>query len=78
MKYRRSNIEGGIYFFTVNLANGGSYLLVREIEAVRRYGMVELANQLLGFGRGGVLGFVPQPNLRTVPMPSPARLLRPF
>ena len=35
MHYRRSRTEGGTYFFTVNLADRTSDLLVREIDALR-------------------------------------------
>jgi len=34
-KYRRNRVPGGTYFFTVNLANRRSDLLVREIETLR-------------------------------------------
>jgi putative transposase len=41
-RYRRNRIEGGLYFFTVALADRSSDLLVREIERLRRiYGMVQ-------------------------------------
>ncbi len=33
--YRRSSVKGGSFFFTVNLAQRGSDLLVREIEHLR-------------------------------------------
>jgi putative transposase len=33
--YRRDRVEGGTFFFTVNLANRRSELLVREIETLR-------------------------------------------
>jgi putative transposase len=33
--YRRNRVPGGTYFFTVNLANRRSDLLVREIETLR-------------------------------------------
>ncbi|MEA3298648.1 MAG: hypothetical protein U9R22_00315 [Pseudomonadota bacterium] len=35
MRYRRSRIEGGAYFFTVNLANRRSDLLVRHVDELR-------------------------------------------
>jgi putative transposase len=35
MRYRRAQTAGASYFFTVNLANRRSDLLVREIEALR-------------------------------------------
>ena len=35
MRYRRANTAGGIYFFTVNLSNRDSTLLVDHIEALR-------------------------------------------
>lgn len=35
MKYRRAEIPGGTYFFTVNLANRSSRLLVEQISALR-------------------------------------------
>jgi putative transposase len=35
MRYRRANTEGGTYFFTVNLADRQSNLLVRHIEDLR-------------------------------------------
>ncbi|MGZ5028180.1 MAG: REP-associated tyrosine transposase [Methylobacter sp.] len=35
MRYRRAQTAGASYFFTVNLANRQSDLLVREIEALR-------------------------------------------
>src|SRR5260221_10057170 len=41
-RYRRNRIEGGLYFFTVALADRSSHLLVREIERLRRiYGTVQ-------------------------------------
>jgi putative transposase len=36
MKYRRANVKGGTYFFTVNLAERHRSLLVDEIKALRR------------------------------------------
>lgn len=36
MRYRRANIDGGTYFFTVNLADRKQTLLVDEIDAFRR------------------------------------------
>ncbi|MGA2129131.1 MAG: hypothetical protein ABSG76_23620 [Xanthobacteraceae bacterium] len=35
-RYRRAKIEGGVYFFTVVLADRSSDLLVREIDRLRR------------------------------------------
>lgn len=35
MHYRRARVEGGTYFFTVNLANRRSDLLVKNIDALR-------------------------------------------
>ncbi len=35
MRYRRANVEGGTYFFTVNLANRNSDLLTHQIEDLR-------------------------------------------
>ena len=35
MHYRRANTAGGTYFFTVNLADRRSELLVRHIDALR-------------------------------------------
>jgi putative transposase len=35
MKYRRANVKGGTYFFTVNLAERRRCLLVDEIETLR-------------------------------------------
>jgi putative transposase len=35
-RYRRSKIDGGIYFFTVTLVDRSSDLLVREIDRLRR------------------------------------------
>ncbi len=35
MRYRRANTAGGIYFFTVNLSNRDSTLLVDHVEALR-------------------------------------------
>ena len=32
MQYRRSNVKGGTYFFTVNLANRQSTLLIDEVK----------------------------------------------
>jgi REP-associated tyrosine transposase len=41
-RYRRAIIEGGIFFFTVTLADRSSDLLVRHIEHLRRiYGMIQ-------------------------------------
>jgi REP-associated tyrosine transposase len=34
-RYRRAKIEGGIFFFTVNLADRSSDLLVRQIDRLR-------------------------------------------
>jgi putative transposase len=34
-EYRRNRVPGGTYFFTVNLANRRSDLLVREVETLR-------------------------------------------
>jgi putative transposase len=40
--YRRAKIEGGVFFFTVALADRSSDLLVREIDRLRRiYGSVQ-------------------------------------
>jgi putative transposase len=35
MRYRRADAEGGTYFFTVNLAERRSDLLVRHIDDLR-------------------------------------------
>ena len=35
-RYRRARIEGGVFFFTVTLADRSSDLLVRHIERLRR------------------------------------------
>lgn len=35
MHYRRAKVPGGTYFFTVNLANRGSHLLVEHIDLLR-------------------------------------------
>jgi len=35
MRYRRSNVEGGTYFFTVNLAERRSDLLVAKIATLK-------------------------------------------
>jgi len=35
MKYRRANVSGGTYFFTVNLANRQNNLLIDHIELLR-------------------------------------------
>ena len=35
MQYRRANVKGGTYFFTVNLAERGRSLLVDEIDKLR-------------------------------------------
>jgi len=35
-RYRRAKIEGGVFFFTVALADRSSDLLVRDIERLRR------------------------------------------
>jgi len=35
MRYRRSVVKGGTWFFTVNLADRGGNLLVRNIDALR-------------------------------------------
>jgi putative transposase len=35
MQYRRANVKGGTYFFTVNLAERGRSLLVDEIDTLR-------------------------------------------
>jgi putative transposase len=42
--YRRNRVPGGSYFFTVNLSDRGSHLLVREIEALRRAVRVALGH----------------------------------
>jgi len=36
MRYRRANISGGTYFFTVNLANRNGKLLTEHIDVLRR------------------------------------------
>jgi hypothetical protein len=41
--YRRNRIPGGTYFFTVNLLDRSSDLLVSRIEALRRRGSAEVA-----------------------------------
>jgi REP-associated tyrosine transposase len=42
-RYRRAKIEGGLFFFTVTLADRASDLLVREIDRLRRgYNAVQL------------------------------------
>ena len=35
MRYRRANIEGGTYFFTVNLADRNSDMLIHQIDDLR-------------------------------------------
>jgi len=35
MRYRRALIEGGTYFFTVDLADRSSRLLVERVDALR-------------------------------------------
>ena len=35
MRYRRANIEGGTYFFTVNLADRNSDMLIQQIDDLR-------------------------------------------
>src|SRR5258708_12473530 len=35
-RYRRSKIDGGVFFFTVALADRSSDLLVREVDRLRR------------------------------------------
>ncbi|NEV63250.1 REP-associated tyrosine transposase [Thiorhodococcus minor] len=35
MRYRRALVEGATYFFTVNLADRGSRLLVEQVDALR-------------------------------------------
>ena len=35
-RYRRAQIEGGAFFFTLTLADRSSDLLVREIDRLRR------------------------------------------
>jgi putative transposase len=41
-RYRRARIEGGVFFFTVTLADRSSDLLVRHIERLRRiYALVQ-------------------------------------
>ncbi len=35
MKYRRADVKGGTYFFTVNLANRQGSLLIDEIDILR-------------------------------------------
>jgi len=35
-RYRRARIEGGLFFFTVTLADRSSDLMVREIDRLRR------------------------------------------
>jgi putative transposase len=36
MQYRRSDTKGGTYFFTINLADRSSALLIKNIEHLRR------------------------------------------
>jgi putative transposase len=41
-RYRRAYVEGGVFFFTVTLADRSSDLLVRYIDRLRRiYGMIQ-------------------------------------
>jgi putative transposase len=41
-RYRRAHVEGGVFFFTVALADRSSGILVRHIERLRRiYGTVQ-------------------------------------
>lgn len=35
MRYRRANVPGGAYFFTVNLANRASRLLIEHVDVLR-------------------------------------------
>jgi len=35
MRYRRANVEGGTYFFTVNLAERHLHLLVENVDLLR-------------------------------------------
>ncbi len=35
MRYRRANIKGGTYFFTINLANRKKMLLTDEFDKLR-------------------------------------------
>jgi putative transposase len=44
-RYRRSKIDGGVYFFTVALADRSSDLLVRQVDRLRRiYASVQSRN----------------------------------
>lgn len=36
MRYRRANIKGGAYFFTVNLAKRQRTLLIDEVDQIMR------------------------------------------
>ena len=36
MNYRRASVLGGTYFFTVNLANRHSFLLVEQADLLRQ------------------------------------------
>ncbi len=36
MQYRRTDVKGGTYFFTVNLANRKSTLLIDEFDQLRQ------------------------------------------
>jgi hypothetical protein len=66
--YRRANIEGGIFFFTLALADRSSDLLVRQIDRLRRsYEVMETpascpeasANKRVGKARSAPLPTLP-------------------
>jgi putative transposase len=45
-RYRRAYVEGGVFFFTVTLADRSGDLLVRYIDRLRRiYGMIQQRQQ---------------------------------
>jgi putative transposase len=50
-EYRRNRVPGGTYFFTVNLANRRSDLLVREIGTLRAAGKA-VSHRRLGYSAG--------------------------
>ncbi len=51
MHYRRAKAEGGTYFFTVNLADRSSDILVRNIDDLIRYAGRCLRQDFRGGGK---------------------------
>jgi putative transposase len=69
-RYRRPNIEGGIFFFTVVLANRSSKLLVKHIECLRQ--VYRAVHTRRPFETNAICTFGPSPSIWTLPPPDDA------